>query len=99
MLMNLVPVDYVAQAVARLAFDPRALGLTFHLTVGAEHLPQVRQLLETARQWAADHLGTPLFLTDTDGAVVWRGEYRPFGEVFSEDKDPDGLDPEVEFGE
>ncbi|MDT8396977.1 MAG: RHS domain-containing protein, partial [bacterium] len=38
----------------------------------------------------SDHLGTPLFLTNTDGVVVWRGEYLPFGEVFSEDKDPDG---------
>ena len=44
----------------------------------------------------SDHLGTPLFLTDTDGVVVWRGEYLPFGEVFSEDKDPDGDGVEVE---
>ncbi len=44
----------------------------------------------------SDHLGTPLFLTDTDGVVVWRGEYLPFGEVFSEHKDPDGDGVEVE---
>ena len=44
----------------------------------------------------SDHLGTPLFLTDTDGVVVWRGEYLPFGEVFSEDTDPDGDGTEVE---
>ena len=44
----------------------------------------------------SDHLGTPLFLTDTDGVVVWRGEYLPFGEVFSEDTDPDGDGVEVE---
>ena len=44
----------------------------------------------------SDHLGTPLFLTDTDGVVVWRGEYLPFGEVFSEDKDPDGDGVDVE---
>jgi RHS repeat-associated protein len=28
-----------------------------------------------------DHLGTPKLLTDTNGDMVWRGEYRPFGEV------------------
>ena len=44
----------------------------------------------------SDHLGTPLFLTDTDGVVVWRGEYLPFGEVFTEDTDPDGDGVEVE---
>ena len=44
----------------------------------------------------SDHLGTPLFLTDVSGTVVWRGEYLPFGEVFSEDEDPDGDGVEVE---
>jgi len=44
----------------------------------------------------SDHLGTPLFLTDVDGVVVWRGEYLPFGEVFSEDRDPDGDGVEVD---
>ena len=38
-----------------------------------------------------DHLGTPLFLTDASGTVVWKGEYYPFGELYLEDKDPDGL--------
>ena len=44
----------------------------------------------------SDHLGTPLFLTDVSGTVVWRGEYLPFGEVFSEDTDPDGDGVDVE---
>ncbi|MBE3064388.1 MAG: SDR family oxidoreductase, partial [Spirochaetes bacterium] len=57
MPLNLVPVDYVAGAIARLAFDPRAVGLTFHLTVSAEHLPTAGDLLEAARSWAASHLG------------------------------------------
>lgn len=30
--LNLVPVDYVVEAATRLSRDPRALGLTFHLT-------------------------------------------------------------------
>jgi RHS repeat-associated protein len=28
-----------------------------------------------------DHLGTPQVLTDDQGQVVWKGDYRPFGEV------------------
>ncbi len=44
----------------------------------------------------SDHLGTPLFLTDVSGTVVWKGEYFPFGEVFAEDKDPDGDGVQVE---
>jgi long-chain acyl-CoA synthetase len=57
MPLNIVPVDYVAGAIARLAFDPRAVGLTFHLTVAQEHLPRTIDLLESARSWAADRLG------------------------------------------
>jgi len=57
MPLNIVPVDYVAGAIARLAFDPRAAGLTFHLTVAQEHLPRTRELLDSARTWAADKLG------------------------------------------
>ena len=57
MPINIVPVDYVAGAIARLAFDQRAAGLTFHLTVAQEHLPRTRDLLESARSWAAERLG------------------------------------------
>lgn len=42
-----------------------------------------------------DHLGTPLFLTDVSGVVVWEGQYWPFGDVFTEDRDPDGDGVEV----
>jgi long-chain acyl-CoA synthetase len=52
-----VPVDYVAGAIARLAFDPRAAGLTFHLTVAAERLPRTKELLDSARAWAGEELG------------------------------------------
>jgi long-chain acyl-CoA synthetase len=57
MPLNIVPVDYVAGAIARLAFDPRAAGLTFHLTVAAERLPRTKQLLDAARAWATEKLG------------------------------------------
>ena len=57
---NMVPVDYVAGAITRLAFDPRAVGLTFHLTVAPEHLPTAKELIEAARSWAETELGVRL---------------------------------------
>jgi RHS repeat-associated protein len=38
-----------------------------------------------------DHLGTPQFATDQNGAIVWSASYLPFGEaVVDEDADGDG---------
>ncbi|PQP34635.1 hypothetical protein C6A37_06750 [Desulfobacteraceae bacterium SEEP-SAG9] len=28
-----------------------------------------------------DHLGTPMMMTDTNGEVVWKADFKPFGEV------------------
>lgn len=58
--LNLVPVDYVAQAVARLTFHPEAAGHTFHLTVDPRHLPSAKRVLDLARVWASEHLGIEL---------------------------------------
>jgi long-chain acyl-CoA synthetase len=55
--VNLVPVDYVAEAVERLTFDPRAAGLDFHLTAPYERLPTARELLDAVRAWAGKNLG------------------------------------------
>jgi long-chain acyl-CoA synthetase len=57
MPVNIVPVDYVAHAIAALSFDRRAVGRTFHLTVTQERLPRTRDLLGFARSWAAESLG------------------------------------------
>jgi long-chain acyl-CoA synthetase len=57
MKLNLVPVDYVADSIACLLFDPRAIGLTFHLTVDAESQPRVSELVDIARRWAEKELG------------------------------------------
>ncbi len=62
MPLNIVPVDYVAGAISRLAFDPRAVGGTFHLTVARQQLPRAKDLLDFARDWAArnlDHAPAP----------------------------------------
>jgi hypothetical protein len=47
----------VAKAIAKLLFDSRAIGLTFHLTVHPDHLPKAQELLRVARSWAAEKLG------------------------------------------
>lgn len=54
--VNLIPVDYVADAVTSLTFDSRAEGLTFHLTAPNDSLPSVRELINYVRKWALENL-------------------------------------------
>jgi long-chain acyl-CoA synthetase len=58
--VNLVPVDYVAEAIVRLIFVPEAAGLTFHLTAPDASLPTAGELIEATRQWALERLGLRL---------------------------------------
>ncbi|HUY99840.1 MAG TPA: SDR family oxidoreductase [Thermomicrobiaceae bacterium] len=58
--INVVPVDYVVDAVVRLTLDPRAAGMTFHLTTPDQSLPTVAELVDATREWAAMHLGVSL---------------------------------------
>lgn len=58
--VNLVPVDYVAEAIVRLTFAPEAAGLTFHLTAPDATLPTAGELIEATRQWALERLGLRL---------------------------------------
>jgi long-chain acyl-CoA synthetase len=64
--VNVIPVDYVAEAIVRLTFCPEAKGLNFHLTAPAGSLPQAGELVEFVRAWAHEHLGLrlprPLFV-------------------------------------
>jgi len=60
MRVNFVPVDYVAGAVASLAFDPRAEGRTFHLTAPPDALPTARELVAHVRDWARERIGLRL---------------------------------------
>jgi long-chain acyl-CoA synthetase len=64
--VNIVPVDYVADAIVRLAFEPAAVGLTFHLTTPTGELPTAEEVVSVARRWARDRLGirlrSPLFV-------------------------------------
>ncbi len=56
MKINLVPVDYVADAVVKLTFDSRALNKTFHLTAPVESLPTLEELIEFVGQWSQENL-------------------------------------------
>lgn len=77
--VNIVPVDYVADAVVRLTFDARAEGLNFHLTAPYEALPTARELAEFVREWAKERmhlkLPKPLFIPLPQFAT--RGRYNP----------------------
>lgn len=58
--INLVPVDYVAEAVSDLTFDPNAEGQNFHLTAPYESLPSVRELVDFINTWAQDNMDLKL---------------------------------------
>ena len=64
--VNIVPVDYVADAIVSLMFDPRAVGTTVHLTTPTDELPTAGDVLASTRRWALEHLGvrlpSPVFL-------------------------------------
>lgn len=64
--VNIIPVDYVADAIVRLTFCPEADGLNFHLTAPAAALPRAGELVAFVRTWARAQLGLrlrrPLFV-------------------------------------
>ena len=75
--VNLVPVDYVADAIVRLTLAPEAAGLNFHLTAPYATLPQIGELVAFGRAWAREQLGLrlprPVFLP----LPLPRGRYNP----------------------
>ncbi len=79
--LNLIPVDYVADAVTQLLFHPRAEGLTFHLTPPAVEAPTVGELVGFVRTWARRELGVrvprPLCVPLPERAVAAFGSLAP----------------------
>ena len=75
--VNLVPVDYVAEAIVRLTLEPKAEGLNFHLTAPHSTLPRAGELVDFVRQWAQEQLGLrlprPIFMP----LPLPRGRYDP----------------------
>jgi long-chain acyl-CoA synthetase len=60
MRLNIVPVDYVADAIAKLTFDERSVGFTLHLTAPDEEAPTAGELVDAVRTWAAQNMGLRL---------------------------------------
>lgn len=64
--INMVPVDYVADAVSNLTFDPNAEGQNFHLTAPYDSIPTVKELVDFITIWAKNNLHLklpkPIFL-------------------------------------
>ncbi len=58
--LNIVPVDYVADAVVNLTFNPKAEGLTFHLTAPTDKAPTAKQLVTVVRGWAKQEMNLDL---------------------------------------
>lgn len=60
MKINIVPVDYVANAVVKLTFDKRAVNKTFHLTAPKEYLPTLKELIKFVKEWSKENLNVKL---------------------------------------
>lgn len=64
--INLVPVDYVADAICTIALANNTQGLTFHLTSPQKSSPTVKQLVNHINKWASENLDlklpNPIFL-------------------------------------
>jgi long-chain acyl-CoA synthetase len=64
--INLVPVDYVTDAVCSITLNEQSEGKTFHLTAPDQSNPTVHELVSFVRKWSAQNLGlklpNPLFL-------------------------------------
>lgn len=58
--VNIVPVDYVADAITKLTFDPKAAGVTFHLTVPKEKSPTASELIGFVKKWAHETINLDL---------------------------------------
>ncbi len=77
--VNIIPVDYVADAVVRLTFELNAEGLNFHLTAPYESLPSAGELAEFVREWAKQklHIQLPKPLLIPLPEFATRGRYNP----------------------
>jgi long-chain acyl-CoA synthetase len=75
--VNLVPVDYVADAIVQLTLEPAAEGLNFHLTAPHSALPRAAELVEFVRHWAREQLGLKLPRPVFVPLPLPRGRYDP----------------------
>jgi thioester reductase-like protein len=67
-LLDLVPVDYVCEAIFRIAHNPNSAGICYHLTAGPERATTLGEIQELASNYS----GRPKF------RIVPRNEYTAF---------------------
>ena len=58
--VNLIPVDFVADAICSLTFNIKTEGTTFHLTAPQKCLPTVKQLVDLVYEWSVKNLDQKL---------------------------------------
>ena len=58
--LNIVPVDYVAESVLKIACSEEAEGKTFHLTCPEEAAPEAGEMYTHVRAWAKENLSADL---------------------------------------
>ncbi|BDZ69792.1 AMP-binding protein [Methanobacterium petrolearium] len=58
--LNMIPVDYVTEAISSLTFNVQARNKTFHLTAPQHSLPTIKKLLEAVKRWALEELDIKL---------------------------------------
>ena len=51
---------------------------------GGAPLAQINVATGAIHTYVTDHLGTPVLTTDASGAIDWRAELEPYGEVFTQ---------------
>lgn len=87
--VNIVPVDYVADATIRLTFCPEAEGMTFHLTAPAGSLPRAGELVAFVRCWARQALGLRLSRPRFVRLPLRQKRYQPDGRSAGASERPD----------
>lgn len=58
--LNIVPVDYAADCICRIALSEASLGKTFHVTAPPEAAPEAGELEACVRAWARKNLSADL---------------------------------------
>ena len=85
--VNVVPVDYVTKAIAKLTFEPEAEGLNFHLVAPFDSLPTLKDLIDNVQEWARTNLAlklpAPIFVGMSSSAM--KALFK-FQRVFESDK-------------